>query len=91
MTTKQQIIELYATARVRSLDDAPGICPRCVYEALDTMDDHEGHIYNLAIWLCTGHYHYLTLSEIQVMIRAHIDQTVKDLIKIKSIYNLDIK
>ena len=91
MVTKTQIIEMYANVRARPLDNAPGVCPRCVYEALDTMDDYEGHIYNLAIWLITGHYQYLTLSEIQVMIRAHIDQTVKDLIKIKSIYNLDIK
>ena len=90
MTTKQQIIELYANVRARPLDDTPGVCPRCVYEALDTMDDNDGHIYNLAIWMCTGHYHYRTLSEIQVMVRAHIDQTIKDLIKIKSI-NLDIK
>ena len=86
MVTKQEVIDHYASARTRPGDDAPGICPRAVLEALDAMAEDEYGLYDLAFELFDGlERRYLTLDEVKVSIRASIDDLIADLRKIQAI------
>ena len=80
MTTKTEVIDSYTHKR------GAARCPRVVMEALDNMMvDGNGHIVNMAIHLLFGEFPQLTPNEITVMIHAHIDQTIRDLTKIRSL------
>jgi len=85
MVTKQEVIDHYANARARPGDDAPGICPRAVIEALDAMAEDEHGIYDLAAEFFGWERRYLTLDEVKESIRARIDDLIADLKKIQAI------
>mgnify|MGYP000886528677 CR=1 FL=1 len=85
MVRKQEVIDYYASARARPGDDAPGICPRAVIEALDAMAEDEHGIYDLAAEFFGWERRYLTLDEVKESIRARIDDLIADLKKIQAI------
>ena len=86
MVTKQEIMDHYANARARPGDDAPGICPRSVIEALDAMAEDEHGIYDMAVEFFAGSERkYLTLDEVKESIRARIDDLIADLRKTQAI------
>jgi len=85
MVTKQEVMDHYANARARPGDDAPGICPRAVEEALDAMPEDEHGIYDLAPRSFGWERRYLTLDEVKEFIRASIDDLIADLRKIQAI------
>lgn len=86
MVTKQEVMDHYATARARPRDDAPGICPRSVMEALAGMAEDERGIYDQALEFFVGsEREYLTLDEVKASIRAEIDDLIADLRKTQAI------
>lgn len=85
MVTKQEVIDHYANARARPGDDAPGICPRSVVEALDAMAEDEHGIYDMAVEFFGWERRYLSLDEVKDSIRARIDDLIADLRKIQAI------
>ena len=85
MVTKQEVMDHYANARARPGDDAPGICPRSVVEALDAMAEDEYGIYDMAVEFFGWERKYLTLDEVKESIRARIDDLIADLRKTQAI------
>ena len=85
MVTKQEVIEYYANARARPWDDAPGLCPRAVLQALDAMAEDEHGIYDLAAEFFGWERRYLSMDEVKESIRASIDDLIADLQKIQAI------
>ena len=85
MVTKQEVIEYYANARTRPWDDAPGVCPRAVLQALDAMAEDEHGIYDLAAEFFGWERRYLSLDEVKESIRNSIDDLIADLQKIQAI------
>ena len=86
MVTKQDVMDHYANARARPGDDAPGICPRSVMEALAGMAEDEHGIYDQALEFFVGsEREYLTLDEVKASIRAEIDDLIADLRKTQAI------
>ena len=85
MVTKQEVIDHYASARARPGDDAPGICPRAVIEALDAMAEDEHGIYDIAAECFGWERRYLSMDEVKESIRASIDDLIADLKKIQAI------
>jgi hypothetical protein len=85
MVTKQEVIDHYANARARPGDDAPGICPRSVVEALDAMAEDKYGIYDMAVEFFGWERRYLTLDEVKESVRASIDDLIAELRKIQAI------
>ena len=85
MVTKQEVIDHYASARTRPWDDAPGVCPRAVLQALYAMAEDEHGIYDLAAEFFGWERRYLSMDEVKESIRASIDDLIADLQKIQAI------
>lgn len=78
--SKRAVMDHYAALRYRPGDDAPGLCPRSVMEALDDMVEDEVGIYDAAPeFFCGDERRYLTLEEVKAAVRDHIDEYIKDL------------